>query len=382
METQVHGYTLQPILLEEIMEIKAAVVREKGGEFILENLQLEEPRADEILVRVTGVGVCHTDLSVRDQFYPTPLPCVLGHEGSGIVEKVGSAVTSVQPGDSIVMSYQSCGTCDICKSGKMGYCPDLYLHNFSGGRPDGSSPLKKGDERINGYFFSQSTFATHALATERNVVKVPSDIPLELLGPLGCGVQTGAGAVINALKPEAGSSFVVFGLGTVGVSAIMAALVCGCTKIIAVDINDDRLELARSFGVTHIINGKQTNPVEKIHEITGGGADYTLEAIGNPLVLRQAVDSLSTTGICGLVGMTPLGTEVKLDMNGLLFGRGLKGIIEGDAVPQIFIPKMIELYQQGRFPIDKLVTYYDFDNINIAVKDMEAGKILKGVLKM
>lgn len=307
---------------------------------------------------------------------------MLGHEGSGVVEKVGSGVTSVNLGDHVVMSYQSCGVCNTCKSGKMGYCGDLYLHNFSGGRPDGTSPLTKGDEKINGYFFSQSSFATHALATEQNVVKVPTDIPLELLGPLGCGVQTGAGAVMNALKPEAGSSFVVFGIGTVGVSAIMAALVCGCTKIIAVDINDDRLGLAKSFGATHSINGKETDPVQAIHEITGGGADYSLEAIGNPVVLRQAVDCLSTTGMCGLVGMTPLGTEAKLDMNGLLFGRSVKGIIEGDAVPQIFIPQMIELYQQGRFPIDKLVTYYDFDDINKAVEDMEKGKILKGILKM
>jgi aryl-alcohol dehydrogenase len=364
------------------MEIKAAVVREKGGKFTIENLQLEDPRDNEVLVRVVGCGVCHTDLGVRDQYYPTPLPAVLGHEGSGIVEKVGSRVTSVKPGDAVVMSFLSCGVCDTCRSGKIGYCNGMFMHNFSGGRPDGSSPLSKDGERINGYFFSQSTFATHALATENNIVKVGSDIPLELLGPLGCGVQTGAGAVMNALAPKAGSSIVVFGVGTVGISAIMGAHVCGCSKIIAVDINDERLELAKTFGATHGINGKTTDAVKAILDITGGGADFSIEAIGNPMVLRQAVDCLSTTGMCGLLGMTPLGTEVKLDMNGMLFGRGLKGIIEGDSVPQTFIPKMIELYKQGRFPIDRLVTYYDFKDINQAVEDLENGKVLKGILKM
>jgi len=364
------------------MDIKAAVVREKGGKFLIEDLQLEEPRANEVLVRVVACGVCHTDLGVRDQYYPTPLPCVLGHEGSGIVEKVGAGVTSVAPGDHVVMSFLSCGVCDTCKRGLPGYCNGMYLHNFSGGRPDGSSPLSQGGQRINGCFFSQSTFATHALATEGNIVKVPTDIPLELLGPLGCGVQTGAGTVMNALHPRAGTSIVIFGVGTVGISAIMAALVCGCTQIIAVDINNERLALAKTFGATHGINGKETDPVKAIQELTGGGADYSVEAIGNPHVLRQAVDCLSTTGFCALVGMTPLGTEVKLDMNGILFGRGLRGVIEGEAVPQIFIPQMIELYRQGRFPIDRLVSYYDFKDINQAVEDLEKGKVLKGVLKM
>jgi len=365
------------------MEIQAAVVKEKGGKFEIETMELEDPRGDEVLVRVAGCGVCHTDLAIRDQYYPTPLPCVLGHEGSGVVEKVGNRVTSVKPGDHVVMSYLSCGKCNTCKDGKMGYCPDFFGCNFSGGRLDGSSPLSQDGKRLNGCFFSQSSFASHCLANERNVVKAPEDIPLELLGPLGCGIMTGAGGVINALKPAAGSTIAVFGVGTVGISAIMGARICGCTKIVAVDINEERLELAKSFGATHGVNGKETDAVEAIREITGGpGVQYSLEAIGNPMVTRQAVDSLCTTGVCGLIGAAPLGSEAKIDMNMVLFGRTLRGIIEGDAIPQKFIPELIELYRQGRFPIDKMVTYYDFKDINQAVEDLEKGKVIKGIIKM
>ncbi len=364
------------------MDIKAAVVREKGGKFLFEDLQLEDPRDNEVLVRVVACGVCHTDLGVRDQYYPTPLPAVLGHEGSGVVEKVGKNVTKVQPGDHVVMSVLCCGKCHACLSGKPTYCENMYLCNFSGGRLDGTSPLSKNGERINGCFFSQSTFATHAIATEANVVKVSKDVPLELLGPLGCGIQTGAGTVMNALHPNPGTSIVIFGMGSVGLSALMAAKICGCTKIIAVDLSDERLELAKSFGATHGINGMKTDTVKAVHELTGGGADYSVEAIGNPKVFRQAVDCISVTGMCGLIGMTPMGTEVSFDMNGLLFGRNVKGVIEGDSVIDVFIPRLIDLYLQGSFPFDRLITYYDFADLNKAVEDLEKGKVFKGIVKM
>lgn len=364
------------------MKIQAAVAREKGGQLSIEEIQLEEPREHEVLVRVVACGVCHTDLAIRDRYYPTPFPVVLGHEGSGVVEKVGAKVTKVQPGDHVVMSFLSCCECSNCQEGHVTYCPDFYLANFSGGRMDGSIPLKKGDETIHGCFFSQSSFASHCLATDHNIVKVDKDLPLELLGPLGCGVQTGAGAVINALKPGPGSSIAVFGVGTVGISAIMAALVCGSTKIIAVDINDERLEFAKTFGATHVVNSKKTDPIKAIQEITGGGADFSVEAIGIPGVVRQAVDCLRVTGICGLVGAAPMGTEVSVDMNNILFGRALRGVIEGDAIPEVFIPKLIELYRQGRFPFDRLVKYYDFKDINQCIEDLEKGKIFKGILRI
>jgi len=361
--------------------IKAAVVREKSGPFLIEDIHLEEPRDNEVLVRIHGAGLCHTDLVVRDQIYPTPLPAVLGHEGAGVVEQVGKNVHTVEPGDHVVLSYTSCGVCQNCRAGDLGYCPDIFGHNFSGGRPDGSSPCSDAHgERLNACFFAQSSFAEKAIATERNVVKVRKDVPLEFLGPLGCGIQTGAGAVINALKPAAGSSIAVFGAGSVGLSAVMAARVVGCASIIAIDLNDSRLELAMELGATHTINAGKQNPVEVIQELTGDGVQYSLECTGLPSVVRQAVDSLRLTGVCGVIGVAPLGTEITLDMNGIMFGRTVRGIIEGDSVPQTFIPKLVGLYADGRFPFDKLIKTYPLDRIEDAVAASESGDVLKAVL--
>lgn len=363
-------------------EITAAVVREQSGPFRLERVRLEAPRANEVLVKVAGVGMCHTDLVVRDQYFPTPLPAVLGHEGTGVVVEVGSDVTKVAPGDHVVMSFASCGICHNCQDGDYGYCPDLYGRNFSGGRPDGSSPCSDLDgNRISAFFFAQSSFGDHALATERNVVRIAKDVPLELMGPLGCGIQTGAGAVINALQPNAGSSIAVFGAGSVGLAAIMAAKVVGCTMIIAVDLNPQRLALALELGATHAINAGDGDPVEAVRALTGGeGVQFSLECTGLPKVVRQAVDALRLTGVCGTIGVAPLGTEFSLDMNAILFGRTVRGIIEGDSVPDIFIPQMIELWRQGRFPFDRLIECYPLSRIEEAARASEAGEVLKAVL--
>ncbi len=365
-----------------MIEMTAAVVREQGGAFGLEKVSLEQPRANEVLVKIAGVGMCHTDLVVRDQYFPTPLPAVLGHEGSGEVVEVGCDVTKVAPGDKVVLSFASCGACTNCQNGDYGYCPDLYGRNFSGARPDGSSPCCDAHgHRISAYFFAQSSFGEYALATERNVVKIPSDVPVEIMGPLGCGIQTGAGAVMNALKPGAGSSIAVFGAGSVGLAAIMAARVVGCTTIIAVDLNEKRLELAKELGATHAVNGGSGDPVEAIRSITGGeGAQYSLECTGLPKVVRQAVDALRLTGICGTIGVAPLGTEFTLDMNAILFGRTVRGIIEGDSVPDIFIPQLIELWRQGRFPFDRLIERYPLSQIEEAAHASERGAVLKAVL--
>jgi aryl-alcohol dehydrogenase len=365
------------------MKITAAVVRAKSEPFRIEELEIEDPREDEILVRVVGTGVCHTDLIVRDQWYPVPLPAVLGHEGAGVVERVGGRVTKVRPGDHVVLTYMSCGACKNCIRGMPPYCLKLYELNFGGGRADGSNAIRDGGETVHGHYFAQSSFATHALATERNVVKVRQDVPLELLGPLGCGIQTGAGGVLNSLHPVAGTSIVVFGTGSVGMSAIMAARVAGCATIVGVDLKPNRLELARELGATHTIDPSETpNVVEAIQEITGGGADYSIETTASPKVFRQAVDCLTLLGVCGLIGAAALGTEVSLDMNNILFGRTVRGIVEGDSVPDIFIPRLIELYAQGRFPIDRLIERYPLAEINKAAEDSEQGRVWKPVLTM
>jgi aryl-alcohol dehydrogenase len=309
------------------------------------------------------------------------LPAVFGHEGAGIVERVGARVAKVQPGDHVAMSYLSCGACGPCEKGRPTHCDAFHQSNFMGARLDGSVTMQKGQEAIHGSFFGQSAFASHVLASERNLVKIPNDLPLEIIGPLGCGIQTGAGGVINSLKVRPGSSIAVFGTGSVGVSAIMAAVVCGCTKIIAVDINDDRLGTAKKFGVTHTINSGKVDPVPEIMQITGRGLDYALDCTGVPAVLRKAFDSLAVGGVCGLIGAAPAGAEASLDMHTILNGRTLMGVVEGDSIPDIFIPQLIELYRQGRFPFDRMVTFYPFEEINQAAQDSEMGKTLKAILK-
>lgn len=367
------------------MEATAAVVKEKEQPFEIGGVSIGEPRPDEVLVKVVACGVCHTDLICRDQWYPVPLPSVFGHEGSGIVEAVGANVTKVVPGDRVAMSYNSCGMCANCLSGNPGYCKKFFESNFSGARTDGSNAYagEGGSEEVHGHFFGQSSFATYALARERNVVRIRDDVPLELVGPLGCGIQTGAGGVLNSLRPEAGSAIAVFGTGTVGMSAIMAAKVAGCTTIIGIDIKPNRLELAKELGATHVINGEEGNSVERIKEITGGGANYSLETTASPAVFRQSVDCLTQLGTCGLIGAAAVGTEAKVDISTmLLFGHRIQGIIEGDAIPDVFIPRLLELHVQGRFPFDRLVRFYELDEINQAAEDSESGEVLKAILKM
>jgi len=364
------------------MKIRAAVTFEPSSEFKIEQVELSDPQDNEVLVRIAAVGICHTDLAARDQHLPIPLPSVLGHEGSGVVEKVGARVTKVKPGDHVAISWMSCGGCPSCQSGQDPYCHNFLGLNFGGARPDGTTTLNQGDTVIHGNFFGQSTFAEYALADECNVVKVPEDVPLEILGPMGCGIQTGAGAVINALEARPGTSIAIFGVGPVGMSAVLAAVVCGCTTIIAVDLSPERLKIAKELGATHTINPDEADPVQNIMDITGGGPNYSLECVGNPAVFRQAVDVLPLLGVCGLCGVVPPGTEVILNMDLIMNGRTVRGIIEGDAIPDLFIPQLIELYRKGRFPFDRMITFYPFEEINKAVEDMEKGLVIKPVLKL
>ncbi|MBD1549639.1 NAD(P)-dependent alcohol dehydrogenase [Roseibium aggregatum] len=365
------------------MQIRAAIAREKGATLSLENIEIDEPRAGEILVKVAATGVCHTDLVVRDGMLPTPMPVVLGHEGAGVVEKVGGAVTKVKPGDHVVMTFDSCGACPSCREHAITYCHEFFPRNFFATRADGTTALKKNGEVIHSNFFGQSSFATYALCGEANVVKVPDDVELALLGPLACGVQTGAGAVMNALKVSPGKSFAVFGTGSVGLSALMAAKVVGATTIVAVDMNDERLNNARELGATHTINPGKANASEEIMKITGYGVNFALDTTGLPGVIRSAVESLAPMGACGILGAS--GPEAEIVLNETHFmsaGRKLIGIVEGESNPDVFIPMLIELYRKGDFPFDRLVTFYDFENINDAIRDSEAGRAIKPIVRM
>jgi len=369
--------------LDERRPITTAVVREQGGEFLIEPASIGAPGPREVLVRVVATGVCHTDMIIRDRYYPSPLPAVLGHEGSGVVEAVGAEVRSVAPGDHVVMTFMSCGYCGQCDQGHPAHCENFFGLNFGGGRGDGSTATCDAHGGVlHDHFFGQSSFGSFAVAHERNVVKVSRDAPLELLGPLGCGIMTGAGAVLNALKVEAGSSFAAFGSGAVGLSAVMAARVAGATTIIAVDVTPSRLALAKELGATHVVNSREVDVVATIKQITGGGVHYTLESSGRPEVLRQAIDALAIRGSCGIVGAPRLGTEASFDVNDVMVpGKRIIGIVEGDSVPQVFIPRLVDLYLQGRFPFDRLVGFYDFAQINEAIADSESGKTIKPILR-
>jgi aryl-alcohol dehydrogenase len=363
------------------MKILAAVVEEKGGPFVIQDVELDEPREDEVLIRLVGSGICHTDLMARDGLLSLPMPAVFGHEGSGVVERVGARVRKVEPGDHVVLSFLSCGLCPACLKGKPTRCSSYFEYNMGGSRIDGSPTIRGRREVIHGNFVGQSSFATHSLASERGVVKVRKDIPLEMLGILACAVQTGAGGVMNTLRPEVGASIAVFGTGAVGLSAIMASALSECSTIVAVDVNEERLSLAREFGATHTINPTRVEPVGQIKKITAGGIDHSLECTGMPAVLRQAVDVLAMGGVCGMIGVPPAGVEVCLEMRHLLDGRTIEGIIAGDSVGDVFIPQLIELSLRGRLPFDRMVRFYPFEEINQAAEDAEKGKTVKAVLR-
>lgn len=366
------------------VQIKAAVARSASSPLTLETLTLDAPRAGEILVRIVATGVCHTDLVVIDGQLPTPLPAVLGHEGAGVVEAVGAAVTKVAPGDRVVMTFNSCGACYACDHDHGQYCLEFFPRNFFATRPDGSVAIQGPDGPVHSNFFGQSSFATHALGHEANVVKVdatPEELPF--LGPLACGIQTGAGAVMNALKVTKGASFVVFGAGSVGLAGLMGAVVQGAATIIAVDLHDARLKVAQALGATHVINAGSEDVVGQIRAITGVGAAYALDTTGLPAVMRQAVDALAPMGRAAVLGAPQPGSEISVDFTDFMsLGKTLIGVVEGDSDRDTFIPHLVSLWKAGDFPFDRLVRFYDFDRINEAIADSHSGATIKPIVKM
>jgi aryl-alcohol dehydrogenase len=366
------------------MKIKAAVLNGAHQQFQIQEINMDdELRSFEVLVQVVATGLCHTDLAVRNQHLPINLPAVLGHEGAGIVVSVGSNVTKVKAGAHVVIAPSSCGKCNFCLSGHPSYCINLLSLNMGGARADGSCPYHDlEDNVVNGFFFGQSSFATYSLTSENNVVNVPNDVPLEILGPLGCGLQTGAGTVLNVLKPGPGESIAIFGIGPVGLAAMMAAKASGCTTIIAVDVHDKRLELAKGLGATHTINSKTVIVSQFINEnILPGGVHYSVDTTGRSDVITQAVGSLRMMGKCALVSLSAA-SKLEIDYSVMTAGRSIQYVFEGDSIPGILIPRLIELYKNGLFPFDRLIKFYDLDDINQAVSDSENGTTLKAVIMM
>lgn len=366
------------------MQITAAVVRERCGAFAIEKLDLCEPRADELLVEVAASGMCATDLHGRDGYYPEmPYPAVFGHEGTGVVRAVGSAVTEFKPGDHVIMAYPWCGTCPNCRSHRQTYCLEAGHLKHGGGRADGSTLLTMDGKPVYGSYFQQSSFGNYTIANERYAVKVRSDLPLDILGPLACGGQTGSGAVLNVMKPQPGDSFAVFGVGSVGLSALMAAKISGCDPIIAVDLHEHRLKLARELGATHTINHSgRADVVAELKKIAAPGLRFSVDTSANASAFREAVDALMPAGTCVLLGSAPPATEVTFNMKHIQNGRVVRGVIQGDSVPKEFIPQLTDYIAQGRFPVDRLITYYDLAEINRAAADSASGKTIKPVLRM
>lgn len=363
------------------MKINAAVTYEKG-KFTFDEVELDDVKSNEVLVKIVASGVCHTDTVALDQDYPFKLPGILGHEGAGIVEKVGENVRDLKKGDHVVLSYAVCGHCENCLTAHPGACIHMDDLNFQGKMEDGTTRLHKGDQPIS-LFFGQSSFATYAVANEKNVVKVDPEVDIALLGPLGCGIATGAGTVLNYLKPTVGSTIAVYGTGAVGLAALMAAKIAGCTKIIAVDIHDSRLQLAKELGATHAVNSKNSNVVEEIRKITDNkGTTYAVETTGVPPVFMDALHALATRGVLAQVGVSRGPVTLELNMDVMWFSKTIAGVIEGDAVAKVFVPQLVEYYKAGQFPFDRLVKFYDFKDINQAFEDSAKGVTVKPILRM
>ena len=364
------------------MQISAAVVKEVGAPFTLTDIDLQEPAPDEVVVQIAGAGICHTDIAVQHGHMPFPLPGVLGHEGSGTVVEVGADVTRLAVGDQVAISFNSCAACPQCAKGQPAYCHGFMEYNFSGGRSDGSSGLASAGTKLGANFFGQSSLATHALAHERNVVKLPPGAPVELVGPLGCGIQTGAGAVMNSFDVPPGSTVVVAGAGAVGLSAVMAAVVRDAASIIAVDLHESRRALATELGATHAIDPKAGPLSEQIRDIAPAGADYAVDTTAVTPVLEELLASLGGRGMLGLIGV-PADPHAAFSVGVFqmpLLGLTIRGIVEGDADPQSFIPYLLDLHSQGKFPFDKLITTMPLTQVNEAVEAQHRGEVLKAVL--
>jgi aryl-alcohol dehydrogenase len=361
------------------MKIRAAVAR-ANQPFRIEECDLDAPAAREVLVRVEACGVCHTDLLAKDHGLGTPLPAVLGHEGVGRIQALGDGVAGLSIGDRVVMSFGACGQCASCAAGMPAYCRHAVDFNLRGRRlGGGASPIRLGGEAITGHYFGQSSFATFAVAAATNLVRLPEDLPPSRMAPLACGVQTGMGSVVHVLRAGPEDRLAVFGCGTVGLSAVMAAKIAGCRRIIAVDLLQSRLDLAAELGATDCIQNGQQDVAAALGKL--GGVSLAFDNTGAPEVIEAAFGALSPRGRLALAGVSRGGARIQLDPNRLMStGRTLVGTAEGDADPREFIPRMIEWHRSGRLPLEKLVRTYPFEHINEAVADMQSGRVVKPVL--
>ena len=357
------------------MEIEAAVLRDPAAPFKLELLTMEEPRPREVLVRIVATGMCHTDIYGRSpDIFPGPV--IYGHEGAGVVEFIGSDVTDIEVGDHVILTFDHCGRCTKCRSGHPAYCEKFYELNIRAVRSDGTSPTRDGNgDMVAARWFGQSSFASHVIATSMNCIPVDRALPLEMLAPLGCAVQTGAGAMLGPLGVGVGSRVAVFGVGSVGMAAIMASKVAGASVIAGFDRFESRLEFASRSGATHVLQIDEGTTLDELRD-PAGPFDVVLDTTGNSSVILKAVGLLQEGGTCGLVGIN----RNPITLPTLNQGRSVVGITEGDTVPHVFIPQLIELWTAGLFPFDQMNSSFPMARINEAEEASQRGTVVKPVL--
>jgi Zn-dependent alcohol dehydrogenase len=364
------------------MKMKAAVLYGANEPLRVEDVTLDDPQDHEVMVRLVATGICHSDLLLMKGEVPTQYPVVAGHEGAGVVEKVGRGVDSVQPGDHVVLpAIFSCGKCRPCIQGQPTLCLETLPAHLMGGLPGGGKRLHndKGDINV---FYSQGSFAEHVVVHESSAIKVRSDAPPEVVCLFSCRITTGVGAVSRRAGVRPGESVVIFGCGAVGLGAVMGARLCGAGQIIVVDMVEERLEMARQLGARYTINASRENPQQRVFEITGGGADYALECIGNVKVMMQAFSCMHSTGTLVIVGAPPAADMVSFYPFELLFGKTVKGTFLGNVWPKIDIPRLVGLFMDGQLPIDRLVaTNYRLEQINEAVTAVDKAAVMRAVIR-
>ncbi len=356
----------------------AAVLRSYESRFAVEEVVLRSGPADgEVLVRIAGCGMCRTDLAVRGSAGRSPLPAVLGHEGAGVVVETGGPDTGLDPGDHVVLSFDSCGRCRSCAGGAPAYCDSFAALNLFGGRREHATRFTDAaGGTLAPRWFGQSAFAEYAVVAARNAVRVDPALPVELLGPLGCGFLTGAGAVFHTFRAGPGDSVAVLGAGAVGLAAVMAAVAAGA-DVVAVDRHPERLALAEQLGAT-ALPATASDLAGRIRRLTGGGASCALDTTASARLINNALWALRPTGHLGLVAR--LHRTLPLEVGALDRGRRISHICEGDAVPGVLIPRLIGLWRAGRFPFDRLIRRYPLAAVNDAERDCDAGRVVKPVL--
>lgn len=366
-----------------VLRGKGAVLREAGSPFeVVDNLEFDSPGAGEVLVRIVASGMCHTDLGVQDHGMPFTLPGIVGHEGGGIVEQVGAGVTSVTPGDKVLLSFTFCGECASCRSNHPAYCETWFARNLLGmlREPD-SAGVRADGEELHTHFLGQSSFAEYAIADARSVVKVAPTADLVTLAPLGCGIITGVGSMWNVVDPDESSTVAVYGTGAVGLSAVWAAAQRRPEKLIAIDRVASRLEIAREFGATHTIDASTENVESRLFKLTNEvGVSHSFDTTASPHVGSGAVESAAMRGKVVICGVAAPGTELPVSMTTLLAGRKVEGVTYGDAVPSELIARLAALHSEGVFPLERIERTYALADIQQAADDMRSGVTVKPVI--